>query len=214
MAKSEIFKIQRPFIGTQFLIYNKDRSIEQFLPKTKELNEWVGVGVFIVITVIQIALAVMHMNGLKVKQLDAGINYQVELKRILRRRQTMSRTKQNDCVMCDIPCVHCERGKDYVLVRCDWCGQNVIDEEHFEEAEWHQIKIKGRYGSGPYIQDMCPKCHEEIFEALVNFRSEFEAFKKEVKIFSREAISEAEHEKYISTMDEWLDTLGSCLDGD
>ena len=41
-SKLEIFKIQRPFVGKDFLLYNEDRSIEQFLPKTEELNELVG----------------------------------------------------------------------------------------------------------------------------------------------------------------------------
>ena len=125
----------------------------------------------------------------------------------------MSRTKECDCVSCPQGCIHCGRDIPYTLVRCDWCSQNTIREENFEEEDWYTVNIKGRYGSGPYTQDMCSKCHDDVLELLVNFRGGFDIFKEEVKTFSREAISEAEHDKYISMMDEWLDMLDSCLNG-
>lgn len=41
----------------------------------------------------------------------------------------MSRSVENDCVGCPQGCIHCGRNKDYVLITCDFCEEQIVYED-------------------------------------------------------------------------------------
>ena len=130
----------------------------------------------------------------------------------------MSREKRNDCVCCPQGCIHCGRDKEYILVRCDWCGQNYVMEENFEEEDWHRVRAVGKYRSGEdqpkgcYELDMCNVCHEQAAELLTDFDSVFDEFVTRVKTYSQETVGKAVHDSYVGAVKEWLGIMASRLD--
>lgn len=132
----------------------------------------------------------------------------------------MSREKQNDCVSCADGCHHCGRDKEYTLVRCDWCGQNFVKEENFEEEDWHRVRAVGKYRSGEsqpkgcYMLDMCSNCHGQAAELLTDFNTLFDEFVTRVKTYSQETVGQALHDRYVGAVKEWLEVMESRLDID
>lgn len=130
----------------------------------------------------------------------------------------MSKSKENDCVSCADGCHHCGRDQDYVLVQCDWCGQNYVREENFVEEDWHRVRAVGKYRSGEsqpngcYMLDMCSDCYGQTIELLVEFGGLFDEFVSRISSFSKEVIGEAEHDKNVSLVKEWLDTLNNGIE--
>lgn len=75
----------------------------------------------------------------------------------------MSRLRQNDCVQCPQGCTHCGRDKDYWLIKCDLCGNQVTTEE---VAKVETI----------FYHDLCPTCAQKVEEATDTLESVIKSF--------------------------------------
>ena len=57
------------------------------------------------------------------------------------------REVENGCVGCPQGCIQCGRDKEYIVFKCDCCGDYIDDEEDVMELDG---------------KDYCESCYEEI----------------------------------------------------
>ena len=69
----------------------------------------------------------------------------------------MARSVENDCVGCPQGCGHCGRDKDYTLITCDFCDEQII----YEDID-KVTRVMDKY-------DICNGCKNAIQEQLDAF---------------------------------------------
>ena len=117
----------------------------------------------------------------------------------------MSVEIRNDCCGCTIPCIHCEKEKDYTVAICDWCNKEIVLErvETFRDSDWHTVKVTEDKGQVKEI-DICSECHAEFGEGLNRLMGEWDIFKAEHIKSVQALINKKNAEMYIANTDKFF----------